>query len=35
MEKVNFWLKLIISVLSAIVGALGGAAMVATGVIAL
>lgn len=32
-EKLSFWLKLLISVLSAIVGAIGGASIVAAGVI--
>lgn len=32
-EKFSFWLKLLIAVLSAISGAIGGAAVVAAGVV--
>lgn len=32
-EKISFWIKLVISVLSAVLGAIGGAACMAAGVI--
>lgn len=33
-EKVSWWLKVIVAVLSAIIGAIGGAAAVVCGVVA-